>query len=234
MLAVKATRFVELVEKKEKLEKEKDLLKQFRTRKQQILEVVAMFTVVSSSLQVMRSAGITCPDYTQIVAQATAMVENKLKLFTEKPEWILDTTEFQSFQKTMKSIVDSIQKTLLEVWKVYVLSLIPHIQKETLGIFKNISSFRDDISKMEQHLQTVQELSSRLPSQPTDIKQLQEQCDDLHKIWSKFGQGNVPDTVLTFLKLAGSSSGAPIALWTSEVITWLNEQGITNRCTIRI
>ncbi|RNB92516.1 hypothetical protein EDM56_02135 [Brevibacillus fluminis] len=234
MLAVKASRLVELVEQKEKLEREKDLLLQFTTRKQQLKEALEGLAEVTLSMNTMRNIDIACPDFTNVINNVSNMAEVYRKNIEQQPEWILESSDIPSFVRSLKSASTTVKKALLDAWKTYVNSLLPQINQETLLIFRKISSFRADIEKMEHHLQAIHTIASCLPLNDSDIKKLQDRSADIHQIWMKFGQGNVPKEVLDFLKLAGSSVGAPIHLLTPEVITWLEDHGITNHCTIRI
>ncbi|MOA60531.1 hypothetical protein D3C78_1854340 [compost metagenome] len=75
---------------------------------------------------------------------------------------------------------------------------------------------------------------SKLPNDNAEIEKLSEVSKVLHQLWIKFGQGNFPSNILEFLRLAGSSTGAPLSILTEDVLKWLNEHGIYNDCTIRI
>lgn len=234
MLVEKASRFIELVETTQRMESEKHLLMQFRSRSTQLQELVKNLNEVSVSYQVMRNAGIDCPNFMDTLEPVFILTNSKIKLYLEKPDWVLDTTEFQSFQKTIKSSVELVKKRLLENWSQYIQSACPRIQQETLSIFSKISSFQRDIETMRRLMLHIDSISKQLPVSVSVTDQLKTSIDELHHLWAKFGQGNVPEDVLSFLKLAGSSNGAPIHLYTPSVFGWLEQHDILKYCTIRI
>ncbi|WP_438447071.1 hypothetical protein [Gorillibacterium sp. sgz5001074] len=234
MLATRSQRFIELVNTKQRLESEKESLKFFTTRKTALQEIVSALAGVSTSYQVMTNVGIPCPNLRETIESALTMVKIRLKHFLDNPNKALDGQEFVPFQRQLKSAVETLNKRLLDIWNAYIQQSLPHIQTETLVIFKKISSFQQDIEVMNQRLQLIGNASNHLPMTVNEVKKVTEEIKSVHAIWNRFGQGNVPGEVLEFLKLAGSPNGAPIRLWTSEVIQWLEEQGIKEHCTIRI
>ncbi|MCW3795384.1 hypothetical protein OM416_27635 [Paenibacillus sp. LS1] len=234
MLVEKATRFIKLVETTHRMEVEKDLLMQFRSRSIQLQELVRSLNVVSTSYQVMIDAGIECPDFRDTLDPVLRLTDSKMKLYHEQSDWILETTEFQSYQKTLKNSVEFLEKKLLEYWNKYIQESCPRIQQETLNIFEKISSFQRDIATMKSHLLDIVSLSKQLPLKVSVTDQLKNKINELHFLWEKFGQGNVSEDILIFLKQAGSSNGAPINLYTPSVIRWLEQNGILKHCTIRI
>lgn len=234
MLVEKASKFIELVETTQRLESEKDLLMQFRSRSTQLQELVRVLNEISMSYQVMRNAGIDSPNFKDTLEPVFVLTNSKIKLYLEKPDWILDTTEFQSFQKSIKNSVELVKKSLLENWSRYIQATCPHIHQETLIIFSKISSFQRDIEAMRNHLVHIDSLSKQLPISVSVTDQLKTSIDELNLLWAKFGQGNVPEDVLSFLKVAGSLNGAPIHLFTSSVVSWLEQHDILRHCTIRI
>lgn len=234
MLTEKATIFIKLVDKKQRMEKEKQLLMSFQTRKSELQELLAGFLGVCHSLAVMRKKQIECPDLHDIVEPTKMLAQEKWQLFSKKPDWLLDKAEFLAFQKAVKGNTSTIYQLLLQTWRAYIESLTPPIQPETMSIFRKIPSFQMDVDLIGQHQNDLHAFFNRLPESDDEIEQVKKRCAALHELWKKFGQGSVSNEVLQFLKMAGSPTGAPMSMWTNEVATWLQEQDILNDCTIRI
>lgn len=234
MLVEKAQSFIKLVEITQRMGSEKDLLMQFRTRSSSLQDLVRSLNEVCNSYYVMKKAGIKCPNFNEALESTLTITNTKTKLFLEKPEWLLDTTEFQSFHRIIKNSIEQVRKRLLEIWLQYIREIRPFIQEETLSIISKISSFQHDIEIMRSNLNTIDSISKRLPDSEHVMDQLKKSIDELNLMWAKFGQGNIPMDVLSFLKQAGSLNGAPIHLCTASVMNWLNEHDILKYCTVRI
>ncbi|MNW51522.1 hypothetical protein D3C74_290090 [compost metagenome] len=234
MLAVKAATFIELVEKKKLLEKNKEQIQLYKTRQGELHNALIELAKIRSNYLLMRDAGIPCPELTELLSSVEVIAKDKAQLFIENPQLVLEKTAFHAFIKVISTTVTSVSQELLQEWKLYIESLIPNIQQDTLSIFKRVPAFKRETELIEQHMDSLRFYRSKLPNDNAEIEKLSEVSKVLHQLWIKFGQGNFPSNILEFLRLAGSSTGAPLSILTEDVLKWLNEHGIYNDCTIRI
>ncbi|MFS0840408.1 hypothetical protein [Paenibacillus sp. 1P03SA] len=234
MLAVKAATFIELVEKKKLFEKNKEQIQLYKTRQGELRNALIELAKIRSKYLLMRDAGIPCPELTEMLSPVEVIANDKAQLFIENPQVVLEKTSFHAFIKVISTTVTSVGQELLQEWKLYIESLMPNIQQDTLSIFKRVPAFKRETELIEQHMDSLRFHKSKLPNDSAEIENLREVSKVLHQLWIKFGQGNFPPNILEFLRLAGSSTGAPLSILTEDVLKWLNEHGIYNDCTIRI
>ncbi|MFF2091284.1 hypothetical protein [Paenibacillus sp. NPDC058174] len=234
MLAVKSATFIELVERKKLLEENKEQIQLFKTRHFELRNALIELAKIRSKYLLMRDAGIPCPKFGEILSPIEEIAKHKQQLFIENPQLVLEKTSFQTFIKAIITTVTSVCQGLLQEWKIYIEGLMPYIQQDTLNIFKKVPAFKRETELIEQHMASLRTHMNNLPIDSAEIEKLKEMSKVLHQLWKKFGQGDVPTEVLHFLRLAGSSTGAPLSILTEEILNWLNEHGIYNDCSIRI
>lgn len=206
----------------------------FKTRQIELRNALIELARIRSNYLLMRDASIPCPELGEILSPIEVIAKDKIQLFTKNPQSVLEKTAFQAFIKAIKTTVTAVSQGLLQEWKLYVEGLMPYIQQDTLNILKKVPAFKWETELIEQHMASLRNHMNRLPNVNAEIEQLREISKVLHQLWNKFGQGNVPPEILHFLRLAGSSTGAPLSILTEEILNWLNEHGIYNDCTIRI
>ncbi len=128
-------------------------------------------------------------------------------------------------KKASTSLEKSVSETLNQIWKQYLAQQMPSTNDELLNVLGKIGSFQAKVEHIWKLKRRIDE--DNFPKTKGEFQDLQHSVALLKNCWNDLSGDEVPKSVLTFLKNAVDSEGAPLALLTPEVQQWLDRHKIS-------
>lgn len=180
----------------------------------------------------LRAAGIldAVPgDAARAVAQKAA---DLLQAFRDRPTAVLDERPFTptALNEPITTLATALEAQLRRAWGDYVSARVPPANADVLEVLA--PTFRSEVARIRHLSSQLDALRLVLPETQAVIDDLGGKVTELQQAWQTLDGGQVPPSVLAFLK-AASSTGAALALLTDEVRRWLADHGIDRSFTIR-
>lgn len=233
MLTDRAKQLIELSEEKLNLRKYAEQIESFKTRQQQVEKAILKLLPFVNTLRVFRQKNIIDYSFTQKVEPTLQFVNKSVRSFTESPEWIIKSKDFDGdiLERSIKAITTELDKQLTQAWKSYLAEKMPSTNQEMLNVLVKIEAFRPTVQSIQDSNARIQR--QQLPQTFEEFEHIKQLIDQLREYWYSLSSDAVPETVLHFLK-AVVDFGAPLNLLTPEVHEWLNSHGISDSLRIRL
>lgn len=224
MLVQQSKEFVELLERRNDLERDRTALEGFKARQEMFAGVVKELSPLVSSLQSLRRKGIATEELNAAVGDVLKLVQKVDKNFRERPDWVLQPPNFsfQVFNQTLLSLCNNIRFSLRQSWGDYTARRVPKIDNELLTVLKDIGDLGGVVGRIEALSARVDTAKGKVPQREDEVDDFEELVADLIKAWDSLESDDMPQSVRVFLKEA-TSGGAPFSLLTEEVRSWLDK-----------
>lgn len=233
MLTSRAKQLIELSEEKLKLQKYTSQIESLKTRQQQVEKAVSELLPLANTLRVFRQKNIISGDFVQKTDQFLHFVNRSLEKFTESPDWIIDSQNFNGniLDKSVKSVTNELEQQIGQAWKNYLLQRMPSTNQEMLNVLGRIEAFKPTVQRIRDLSEQIQ--NKKIPQNSDDFEHTERLIDQLKEHWNSLSSDEVPETVLHFLK-AAVGLGAALNLLTPEVRDWLERHNIADTLRIRL
>jgi hypothetical protein len=224
MLINDCTRLSKLAQDATDLKKYAADLGKFRDRQIKIETLVQELNPLVTALRAFREKGLANFDCNQKADVLLVEVTTALAEFQKDRGWLLEGFKFNALQTKVTGLKSELETYLRQVWTEHKTQRVPSTNTELLGLLAKIETFKPTV-------QTIQRILNQLkvvdfPKDTQQFEQIDQAIDDLLTAWNSFKSNEVPEAVLNFLR-AAATHGAAIEMLTPEVMTWLNDQGIT-------
>jgi hypothetical protein len=164
-----------------------------------------------------------------LVAQIQQWAEN----FHANPTHLTatDDSAFSTVEHRLRSISENVLEEARAAWRDYRNARLPPDNSTVLQIFaQSHAATVKDIQSLRRRLQEKLNPTTPTADTVTEFADTIKQYDEL--VGQVLG-GDLPDAVQDALRQSGSFSGAPLRLFTDEVLDWLREKGIEDSFRVK-
>lgn len=123
--------------------------------------------------------------------------------------------------------------TLKKQWEEIIDHNKPSINKETLDAFEQIPDFTSVVRNVKVKLELLNEYKKNLPTGVSDFQLVVDTSSDMKHLIEKLDSKNIPDSVINFLKKAGTVEGIDLSEITSEILDWLKDNKLIHLCQVK-
>lgn len=224
-LVEQSQQFVDLLDRRNRLEKDKSQSVGFKGRRELFESVVKDLEPIVSSLRALRSKGIIsgAGELSAEAGEVLKLAKTIKKNFDARPNWILQPPEFslQLFQQTLSNLRNGILFSVRESWANYTVGKVPKIDRELLAVLKDIGDLGRIVGRIGVLSTRIEKERAKVPKSEEEVADFEDLVSELIKAWDSLESDEMPQSVRVFLKEA-TSGGAPLPLLTDEVLSWLN------------
>jgi hypothetical protein len=201
----------------------------FRDRQQRLTTLVEGLRPLVVALRVLREQDLIAIDLNQKVDPVLAEVATAVSEFQQNRGWLIETFKFSSLQNKVKSLKTELEDQLRRAWSVYKNQRVPMTSSDLLGLLAKIDTFKPTVQTIQRHIAAINTVE--YPQDAAHFQRIDQAIQDLSTAWSNLDE--VPVEVQNFLR-AATTHGASVDLLTTEVRSWLTEQGITRFFYVRL
>jgi hypothetical protein len=233
MLLEKSRELVELSQRKKSLQNFANNFQAIQTRKKQIDDAVAVIQPFVEALKAFRQRGINNIDLTHKAESILSFVISAEDNLQKNPDWILENKNFKgSFLKSnIDNLKTTVEQQLSEAWKSYRDRQMPSTNNEILNVLAKVEAFKSTVLQIQITDRDIKNVV--YPKTNAEFEILERKIEQLKYLWNSLSSDEVPEAVLSFLRLA-ANQGAPLSLLTPEVQDWINKHNITASLRIRL
>ncbi len=209
-------------------------LKRFHKVRDLFAHQVSRLNPLFSVLRTLRSANLAEIDLSQ---EAESLVQDLTSIrdqFRAKPESLIDERSFAPtpFGDSVTAIADQLEAELQSAWSKYAERKIPATNREVLDVLA--TAFPREVRLLRQRAERLEMTRRTLPKNAEELREFDVEVTLLQRAWSQLGGGDVPASVIAFLKAAAAPAGAAIDLLTDDVRRWLAQHDIARSFAIRV
>lgn len=209
-----------------------DEVKRFKRAGDHIAGHVGRLRPLVRVFQTLRAAGIVqalTGDAARAVSQKAA---DLAQAFRDRPTAVLDERPFtpSALNEPVATLATALEGQLRRAWVEYVSARVPPANADVLEVLA--PTFRSEVTRIRHLYFQLDAVRQVPPETQAAIDDFTAKVAELQQAWQTLDGGQVPPSVLAFLK-AASSTGAALALLTDEVRRWLTDHGIDRSFTIR-
>lgn len=132
-----------------------------------------------------------------------------------------------------KSLENEIKNSLDIEWQGFIETNKPSINVEQLNILEKIPDLSDTVTRIKDKLQQLNILKQKLPTESKDFQLVIASSIEMNELIEQLSSNNIPDTVINFLRKAGTVEGVDLAEITPEILLWLQENNLIHLCHVR-
>jgi len=123
--------------------------------------------------------------------------------------------------------------TLQKQWEEYIDENKPNIKKETLDVFEQIPDFSSLVYSLKEKLELLNECKNSLPTDSSKFQLVISISEEMKSLLEQLDSKDIPDAVSNFLKKAGTIGGIDLSEITTEILEWLKENNLLNKCLVK-
>ena len=138
------------------------------------------------------------------------------------------------FIQPLRQLPNKVDTAMREVWANWVRSHLPQLDVEVLEILGAIAALRQPVGQILSLRREANQCCAVLPEGGDDIEHALRLCARIREEWFSLAGEGIPQEVMTFLRDAGSPSGAAYSLLTAGVMEWLNQHGLKQALRVRM
>jgi len=173
------------------------------------------------------------------IIEIDSIINYPLELFkTLYKNWETDKTNIiqknDFFRRVQWSTIETeIKSTLLKQWEDYIDSNKPSVNRETLNAFEQIPDFANIVSSIKEKLELLDEYKNSLPSGDNNFQLVISSSLEMKFLMEQLDSKDIPDSVSSFLKKAGTIGGIDLSEITTEIFEWLRENNLLDKCLVK-
>lgn len=232
MFNEKVENLAESIRLKQQISQNTQVLKGFRTRKQQIVEYQSSLQERQVVVDEFIQHNFEPPTVNSAADDFIEEVEYILEKFSGDPFWIIQGLKNTDIGNTCRTLVKALDSYIQSNWQVLT-SEFPVKSFETLDVLGNIPSFKERVEQIKITCIKIDNLRKQKMPQTGDISRYKSLVDKFDSLWLEFESDDIPDEVEVFLRSAGTVGGADLELLTDEVFEWINNHHIEDSLGIK-
>lgn len=132
-----------------------------------------------------------------------------------------------------KSLENEIKSKLDLEWQGFIEDKKPSMNFDQLNVLEKIPDLSDTVSIIKEKLQHLNTLKQKLPSKSQDFEVVIALSMEMNALQEQLSSNNIPDTVIHFLKKAGTIEGVDLAEITPDILAWLQNNNLIHMCHVR-
>lgn len=122
---------------------------------------------------------------------------------------------------------------LREAWSARVGEALPAIPDDLLAVLGAVPGMENGVARIRELQWQAQALTSTLPRTDAELERPAKLAADIAAEWNQLSGGDVPESVLMFLREA-TAGGAAFADYVPEVRDWMRARSLENTLVIRV
>lgn len=217
------------------IEKSKQVEGQLGKRRQVLVELVASLTSIRELEAQWLQEGLpalTDAGYRSAQARARDRIAATQAAYASDPAALLDDNAFRILVRFVEQVVTAAGSAITAAWVDYAREAIPPAlgaDEQLLRADPRVEpSLVDTLVKWDHSLRTI--AAKPIPIS-TDLREFHQIVASRRELWSSVSIEHDPE-VVEFIRACGDK-GAPLALLTSKVETWLTEKDLIDTYVIR-
>ncbi|QDV37413.1 hypothetical protein [Tautonia plasticadhaerens] len=233
MIVDECRRLSERIAEKRRLRIHVEQLNRFQRARDLLAGHVSRLAPLVNVCRTLRAAGVGEIRLDSAEECRAAIAELHAK-YREGADSILDerTLGMNGVLRRIVALADALEAELRERWASYTAARIPSTNREVLDVLA--AAFPREVGRIRLLAEQCERARQALPMTTEDFEAFTNVAKSLRRSWDELGGGELPSSVLDFLRSAASLRGASIELLTDEVRGWLHDHGILNSFSVRL
>lgn len=212
---------MESLERRQRAIREKEKLKAFESRRNTLESYVQKIAEKMKTLKVLREMDIVQSSLPFPVDHILSVLQEFQQQFQSNSEMITEQNSLDSIKHNLDSLYKKLHDFVAVEWRKYCQLNMPPIREEVLQVLSMIPSYKDHVSVIRNEYRLMLKQAEEPPRQVVEVQMFSNRRVAIDLAWEKLGHGELPASVLHFLRLASSNQGVSLDLFTDEVREWL-------------
>ena len=213
------------------LQQEQHRLKKYITREEQLRTEAVLLSGYNEITRELRAKGTEPAGFLDACRGHRRELQRVANEFKADPASI-DDQPAATFWEPLKGTSKKVKAGVLAAWKKYVEQNIPPIESGILSTLSDVPGMAKQAESVRQLLTKMKGFRDTLPDQG-DFEKVELIATQIRKAWDDLNGEEVPQAVLDFLRSAHASSGAQLAIMTTEVFNWLDTMNLLNNYVVK-
>jgi hypothetical protein len=231
MLVNRTNQLISRLTNFESLQKSSNESKRFIERSEKLKKITEEIERIVFIVELFRRQDFEV-DVENLLAYAHSLFEKLKVKWKADAKSIIEPDDFFTKIK-LNNIQDEIQEKLENQWKEFITEKRPSINISQLNVLQNIPDLKETVIKLKEKLEIINELKEKFPNKDTDFELILSTTEEMTNLWEKLSSKEIPESMMVFLKKAGSWEGVKLSEMTPEIFKWLNDNNLTHLCQVR-
>jgi len=208
----------------------------FQTREMQLRNAVNRVAPLARACALLRTRGELVPGAAQQVAAAVQHVTALRRLYESDRDAFIDPrqAEFRRFETILEQACVQVQAAVVAAWRRYLARHRPALSGETLNVLSGIPTYAVHVRTIRDLGQRLTQLGDGLPTNEEDFARVAQIEARIREAWDALDSAALSPAAVEFLRASSTSSGAPLALLTPEVLKWIEEHDLAQGFHVRV
>jgi hypothetical protein len=233
MIEQRARDLTALIRRHRELQRQVHLLDGFRT---QAADVARAFSRIEPLVELWRTFNARQIGSVDLLREGVTILKGLQDLqaqYRDDRSYVLGAKRLNIVRQDVPAFAVAFETRLLSAWQQYGAGRAPSVNVEVLQVLGSITPLRAQVQRVMSGLRDLEQRLARLPKSASEIDAFDSAVQSVTQAWDAIDSAHLPPDVLTFLRKAGSGTGAEIDTLTTSVREWLRAHHLTGAFRVR-